>query len=206
MKYRYLLVFLFFYVSAVAQTGSVADEIQYTSKNKSNHFILPEYSNTILDAENYFSENEIIQIGKLIDSVFVKNRLHFQFAFVTPKYFENDSTKFDQYVDTLCAKWDQGENVSRIFVIVCMQQGAASIQLRGNKLNLKIKRVINAINDRHELSDAEKEDRVDFSNMINDVLAQSNLGNNLKSKNYVQAIKEFIDLTVRKQSSFFNLD
>jgi len=87
-----------------------------------------------------------------------------------------------------------------------MQQGAASIQLRGNKLNLKIKSVINAFNDRHELSDAEKEDRVDFSNMINDVLAQSNLGNNLKSKNYVQAIKEFIDLTVSKASLFFNLD
>ncbi len=204
MKYRHLLVSLFFSISAVAQTGSVADANDYNPTANTNHFILPEYSNSILDAENYFDKKENSQLNKLIDSVSIKNKLIFQFAFVTPTYFENDSTKFDEYVDTLCAKWNQGENNSRIFVMVCMQQGAASIQLRGNKLNAQIKAVMNAMKDKHELTDAEQEDRGYFINMLNNLLEQSNLGINLKSKNYVQAVKEFIDSIVGKQHLLFD--
>ena len=85
-----------------------------------------------------------------------------------------------------------------------MQQGAASIQLRGNKLNAQIKAVMNAMKDKHELTDAEQEDRGYFINMLNNLLEQSNLGINLKSKNYVQAVKEFIDSIVGKQHLLFD--
>ena len=41
---------------------------------------------------------------------------------------------------------------------------------------------------------------------MNGVLGESHLGVNLKSKNYVQAIKEFLNVVVKKSNLFYDLD
>lgn len=207
VKYINLLVLLFFGMSIHAQqiTGLDNQKIERIEEISNNKFILPAYANTILDAEHYFTENEIKQLNKLIDSINIASKLQLQFAFVTQDYFERDSLKFDQFVDSLTYKWNPGNTISRVLLIVCMQQQTAAVKLSGNKLTYKISRVLNALKD-GELNDIDKAYQEDFIALTNDVLTESNLGINLGAKNFNRAITEYIYMMVGKQNLFFDLD
>ena len=69
MKQLFFFVFLLISNFSNAQQTSDNNKItsQDTSKNASSNFILPAYTNTILDAENFFSNSELEQLNKLID-------------------------------------------------------------------------------------------------------------------------------------------
>lgn len=207
VKYINLLALLFFGMSIHAQqiTGLDNQKIERIEEISNNKFILPAYTNTILDAEHYFTENEIKQLNKLIDSINIASKLQLQFAFVTQDYFERDSLKFDQFVDSLTSKWNPGNNISRVLLIVCMQQQTAAVKLSGNKLTYKISRVLNALKD-GELNDIDKAYQEEFIALTNDVLAESNLGINLGDKNFTRALTAYIYTMVSKQNLFFDLD
>lgn len=205
VKYINLIVLLFFGMSIHAQqiTGLDNQKIERIEEISNNKFILPAYANTILDAEHYFTENEIKQLNKLIDSINIASKLQLQFAFVTQDYFERDSLKFDHFVDSLTSKWNPGNNISRVLLIVCMQQQTAAVKLSGNKLTFKIARVLNALKD-GELNDIDKAYQEEFIALTNNVLAESNLGNNLRDKNFIQAITAYIHIMVSKKDLFFD--
>jgi hypothetical protein len=196
MKNLSLLICLFYFTEITAQNVAEPDKL-------TNTFILPIYSNTILDAEHFFTINEMNQLNRSIDSVLVNNKLQLQFAFVTEDYFENDTTKFFKYVDTLTSKWNPGNSISRILLIVCMQQGQAELKFSGDKLT--ISNLFNAIKEKREFTQAEKDVFENFDEQSTEIIGQSNLGLNLKAKNYLQAVNEFIKVIVTKQYSFFNL-
>jgi len=101
MKYIIIHIFLILVISTNAQNNSDTAKLQHYPVDVENKFILPEYSNQILDAEKFFSENEIQFLHKSIDSIFKSTKLKLQVAFVTPEYYENDSSKFDLFATTL---------------------------------------------------------------------------------------------------------
>lgn len=206
MKFLLLLSSLFLSVSLNAQNKTQLNKVEYDSTNGSlsNNFILPPYTNSILDAEHYFSEYELSDINHLIDSVFFHCKLKIQFAFITQEYFENDSLKFDQYSESLRNKWNPGEDISRILLIICMQQSAAAIKFSGTNLNLSLTVFNKASKDSPDLSDVEKEEFEKFQTNATSVIGLSNLGSNLKSKNYNKAIKEFIQVITEKKEIFFH--
>ena len=208
MKYSYFLGLLFIGISIQAQQITALDNLKVgpDAGVLSNPFILPTNTNTILDAEHYFSDTEIIQLDKLIDSINIARKLKLQFAFITLDYFAHDSLKFDQFVDSLTSKWNPGKNISRILLVVCMQLQTAALKLSGNKFIFKDERVLNAKEDNGELTDKEKGYQANFVALTNGVLQQSNLGNNLSSKHFMQAISEYIQTMVSKQDLFFELD
>ena len=107
-----------------------------------NRFILPEYKNQILDAEHFFSETEIQPLNKSIDSIFRSIKLKIQVAFVTPEYYENNSSKFDLYTDSLSNKWHTDQEEARIFLIVSMRDRTAKMIMSGNKLNSSFKELM----------------------------------------------------------------
>ena len=76
MKYIILHIFLILVISTNAQNNSDTAKLQHYPVDVENKFILPEYSNQILDAEKIFSENEIQFLHKSIDSIFKSTKLH----------------------------------------------------------------------------------------------------------------------------------
>ena len=208
MKQLFFFVFLLITNFSIAQQSSDSNKIasQDTSKNASTNFILPAYTNTILDAENIFSNAELDQLNKLIDSIYTTTKLKFQFAFVTPNYYQSDATKFEHFVTSLTEKWKIDENISRVLLLVSMQQKQAQIKIFGNKLNRNIRKVLNAFKEKRALTALEKEDMANFAKNLNGVVVESHFGMNLKAKIYVQAVKEFISVVVNKSNLFFDLD
>ena len=205
---------LFFFVSLLitnflnAQQTSDSNKTasQDTSKNTSTNFILPAYTNTILDAENFFSNTELEQLNKLIDSIYITSKLKFQLAFVTPNYYQSDATKYEDFVDSLAVKWKIDENISRVLLIVSLQQKQAQLKIFGNKLNKNMRKVMDAYKEKRALTALEKKDMANFAKNLNGVVVESHFGMNLKAKNYVQAVKEFISVVVNKSNLFFDLD
>ena len=208
MKQLFFFVFLLISNFSIAQQTSDSNKTasQDTSKNVFSNFILPAYTNTILDAENLFSNAELEQLNQLIDSIYIATKLKFQFAFVTPNYYQSDATRFEDFVTSLTEKWKIDENISRVLLLVSMQQKQAQIKIFGNKLNRNIRKVLNAFKEKRALTALEKEDMANFAKNLNGVVVESHFGMNLKAKNYVQAVKEFISVVVNKSNLFFDLD
>ena len=76
----------------------------------------------------------------------------------------------------------------------------------GNKLNRNIKKGLEAFKEKRALTTFEKEGMDIFAKNMNGVIVESNFGMNLKAKNYVQAVKEFISVIVNKSNLFFDLN
>ena len=172
-----------------------------------NRFILPEYKNQILDAEHFFSETEIQPLNKSIDSIFRSIKLKIQVAFVTPEYYENNSSKFDLYTDSLSNKWHTDQEEARIFLIVSMRDRTAKMIMSGNKLNSSFKELMKIMKEKRVPTEIEKENIENLSQLTNKILfEEAMLGVNLKAKNYVKALKDYFTAIINNRHLFFDLN
>ncbi len=209
MKYIILYIFLILVISSNAQNNSDTAKLQHYSYpiDVENRFILPEYTNQILDAEKFFSENEIQLLHKSIDSIFKSTNLKLQVAFVTPEYYENDSSKFDLFATTLEKKWATAQDEARLLLIVSMRDETAIMRLSGNKLNSSFRNLIEIVKENREPTEIEKENMENFGQLVNKILfEEAILGVNLKAKNYVKALKDYFSAIINNSHLFFDLN
>ena len=207
MKYVILSFFLLVATSSNAQNHSDTAKMQHSVINAENKFILPENINQILDAENFFSEKEIQLINKSIDSIFSATKIKLQVAFVTPEYYDNDSTKFDLFTDSLSNKWHTDQEEARVILIVSMRDRTAKMMMSGNKLNSSFKELIKILKEKHKPTKNQKEDFENLSQLTNKVLfEEAMLGVNLKAKNYVKAVKDYYIAIINNSHLFFDLN
>ena len=207
MKYIILHIFLILVISTNAQNNSDTAKLQHYPVDVENKFILPEYSNQILDAEKFFSENEIQFLHKSIDSIFKSTKLKLQVAFVTPEYYENDSSKFDLFATTLEKKWGAVQDEARLLLIVSMIDKTAIMRLSGNKLKSSFRNLIEIVKENREPTDIEKRNMENFGQLLDKILfEEAMLGVNLKSKNYVKALKDYFTAIINNRHLFFDLN
>ena len=207
MKYIILHIFLILVISTNAQNNSDTAKLQHYPVDVENKFILPEYSNQILDAEKFFSENEIQFLHKSIDSIFKSTLLKLQVAFVTPEYYENDSSKFDLFATTLEKKWGAVQDEARLLLIVSMIDKTAIMRLSGNKLKSSFRNLIEIVKENREPTDIEKRNMENFGQLLDKILfEEAMLGVNLKSKNYVKALKDYFTAIINNRHLFFDLN
>jgi hypothetical protein len=172
-----------------------------------NRFILPEYKNQILDAEHFFSETEIQPLNKSIDSIFRSIKLKIQVAFVTPEYYENNSSKFDLYTDSLSNKWHTDQEEARIFLIVSMRDRTAKMIMSGNKLNSSFKELMKIMKEKRVPTEIEKENIENLSQLTNKILfEEAMLGVNLKAKNYVKALTKYFNALLKNSDLIFDMN
>jgi len=207
MKYIILHIFLILVISTNAQNNSDTSKLQHYPVDVENKFILPEYSNQILDAEKFFSENEIQFLHKSIDSIFKSTKLKLQVAFVTPEYYENDSSKFDLFATTLEKKWGTVQDEARLLLIVSMSDKTAIMRLSGNKLKSSFRNLFEIVKENREPTDIEKRNMENFGQLLDKILfEEAMLGVNLKSKNYVKALKDYFTAIINNRHLFFDLN
>ena len=207
MKYIILHIFLILVISTNAQNNSDTAKLQDYPVDVENKFILPEYSNQILDAEKFFSENEIQFLHKSIDSIFKSTKLKLQVAFVTPEYYENDNSKFDLFATTLEKKWGAVQDEARLLLIVSMIDKTAIMRLSGNKLKSSFRNLIEIVKENREPTDIEKRNMENFGQLLDKILfEEAMLGVNLKSKNYVKALKDYFTAIINNRHLFFDLN
>jgi hypothetical protein len=207
MKYIILHIFLILVISTNAQNNSDTAKLQHYPVDVENKFILPEYSNQILDAEKFFSENEIQSLNKGIDSIFKSTKLKLQVAFVTPEYYENDNSKFDLFATTLEKKWGTVQDEARLLLIVSMSDKTAIMRLSGNKLKSSFRNLIEIVKENREPTDIEKRNMENFGQLLDKILfEEAMLGVNLKSKNYVKALKDYFTAIINNRHLFFDLN
>jgi len=207
MKYVILSFFLLVATSSNAQNHSDTAKMQHSVINAENKFILPEKINQILDAEKFFSEKEIQLINKSIDSIFSATKIKLQVAFVTPEYYDNDSTKFDLFTDSLSNKWHTDQEEARVILIVSMRDRTAKMMMSGNKLNSSFKELIKILKEKRKPTKNQKEDFENLSQLTNKVLfEEAMLGVNLKAKNYVKAVKDYYIAIINNSHLFFDLN
>ena len=207
MKYIILHIFLILVISTNAQNNSDTAKLLHYPVDVENKFILPEYSNQILDAEKFFSENEIQFLHKSIDSIFKSTLLKLQVAFVTPEYYENDSSKFDLFATTLEKKWGTVQDKARLLLIVSMSDKTAIMRLSGNKLKSSFRNLIEIVKENREPTDIEKRNMENFGQLLDKILfEEAMLGVNLKSKNYVKALKDYFTAIINNRHLFFDLN
>lgn len=207
MKYIILHIFLILVISTNAQNNSDTAKLQHYPVDVENKFILPEYSNQILDAEKFFSENEIQFLHKSIDSIFKSTKLKLQVAFVTPEYYENDSSKFDLFATTLEKKWGTVQDEARLLLIVSMSDKTAIMRLSGNKLKSSFRNLFEIVKENREPTDIEKRNMENFGQLLDKILfEEAMLGVNLKSKNYVKALKDYFTAIINNRHLFFDLN
>ena len=207
MKYIILHIFLILVISTNAQNNSDTAKLQHYPVDVENKFILPEYSNQILDAEKFFSENEIQFLHKSIDSIFKSTKLKLQVAFVTPEYYENDNSKFDLFATTLEKKWGAVQDEARLLLIVSMIDKTAIMRLSGNKLKSSFRNLIEIVKENREPTDIEKRNMENFGQLLDKILfEEAMLGVNLKSKNYVKALKDYFTAIINNRHLFFDLN
>jgi hypothetical protein len=194
-------------ISTNAQNNSDTAKLQHYPVDVENKFILPEYSNQILDAEKFFSENEIQSLNKGIDSIFKSTKLKLQVAFVTPEYYENDNSKFDLFATTLEKKWGTVQDEARLLLIVSMSDKTAIMRLSGNKLKSSFRNLIEIVKENREPTDIEKRNMENFGQLLDKILfEEAMLGVNLKSKNYVKALKDYFTAIINNRHLFFDLN
>jgi len=207
MKYIILYIFLILVISTNAQNNSDTAKLQHYLVDVENKFIIPEYTNQILDAEKFFSENEIQLLHKSIDSIFKSINLKLQFAFVTPEYYENNSSKFDLFATTLEKKWGTAQDEARLLLIVSMSDKTAIMRLSGNKLKSSFRNLIEIVKENREPTEIEKRNMENFGQLLDKILfEEAMLGVNLKSKNYVKALKDYFSAIIDNVHLFFDLN
>jgi hypothetical protein len=194
-------------ISTNAQNNSDTAKLKHYPVDVENKFILPEYSSQILDAEKFFSENEIQFLHKSIDSIFKSTKLKLQVAFVTPEYYENDSSKFDLFATTLEKKWGTVQDEARLLLIVSMSDKTAIMRLSGNKLKSSFRNLFEIVKENREPTDIEKRNMENFGQLLDKILfEEAMLGVNLKSKNYVKALKDYFTAIINNRHLFFDLN
>lgn len=207
MKYIIIHIFLILVISTNAQNNSDTAKLKHYPVDVENKFILPEYSSQILDAEKFFSENEIQFLHKSIDSIFKSTKLKLQVAFVTPEYYENDSSKFDLFATTLEKKWGTVQDEARLLLIVSMSDKTAIMRLSGNKLKSSFRNLFEIVKENREPTDIEKRNMENFGQLLDKILfEEAMLGVNLKSKNYVKALKDYFTAIINNRHLFFDLN
>jgi hypothetical protein len=207
MKYVILSLFLLVATSSNAQKNSDTANTQHSTINAENKFILPENINQILDAEKFFSEKEIQLIYKSIDSIFSATKIKLQVAFVTPEYYDNDSSKFDLFTDALSNKWHKDQEEARVILIVSMKGRTAKMIMSGNKLNSSFKELIKFFKEKREPTDIEKETFGNLSQLTNKVLfEEAMLGVNLRASNYIKALNDYFSAVINNSHLFFDFN
>jgi hypothetical protein len=207
MKYIILYIFLILVISTNAQNNSDTAKLQHYPVDVENKFIIPEYTNQIVDAEKFFSENEIKLLHKSIDSIFKSTKLKLQVAFVTPEYYENNSSKFDLFATALEKKWGTVQDEARLLLIVSMSDKTAIMRLSGNKLKRSFRNLIEIVKENREPTEIEKRNMENFGQLLDKILfEEAMLGVNLKSKNYVKALKDYFSAIINNAHLFFDLN
>ena len=207
MKYIILYIFLILVISTNAQNNSDTAKLQHYPVDVENKFIIPEYTNQIVDAEKFFSENEIKLLHKSIDSIFKSTKLKLQVAFVTPEYYENNSSKFDLFATTLEKKWGTVQDEARLLLIVSMSDKTAIMRLSGNKLKSSFRNLIEIVKENREPTEIEKRNMENFGQLLDKILfEEAMLGVNLKSKNYAKALKDYFSAIINNAHLFFDLN
>ena len=207
MKLKLLIILLFFFGNLKAQKNTDRTKLQHNPNDVENKFILPEFTNQILDAEKFFSENEIQLLYKSIDSIFSATKIKLQVAFVTPEYYDNDSSKFDLYTDALSNKWHKDQEEARVILIVSMRGRTAKMMMSGNKLNSSFKELIKFFKEKREPTEIEKETFENLSQLTNKVLfEEAMLGVNLRASNYIKAVKDYFSAIINKSHLFFDFN
>jgi len=205
MKIKSLILILLFFSNLDAQINFDTAKLKNYSIVVENKFILPDYKNQILDAERFFSENEIQLLHKSIDSIFRSNKLKIQVAFVTPEYYENNSSKFDLFTDSLSNKWHKDQEEARVLLIVSMSDHTAKMIMSGNKLNSSFKEIIKIMKEKRVPTEIEKETFENLSQLTEKILfEEAMLGVNLKAKNYVKALNNFFNALLKNSKLIFD--
>ena len=205
MKIKSLILLLLFFSNLDAQINFDTAKLKNYSIVVENKFILPDYKNQILDAERFFSENEIQLLHKSIDSIFRSNQLKIQVAFVTPEYYENNSSKFDLFTDSLSNKWHKDQEEARVLLIVSMSDHTAKMIMSGNKLNSSFKEIIKIMKEKRVPTEIEKETFENLSQLTEKILfEEAMLGVNLKAKNYVKALNKFFNALLKNSKLIFD--
>jgi len=204
MKIKSLILLLLFFSNLDAQINFDTAKLKNYSIVE-NKFILPDYKHQILDAERFFSENEIQLLHKSIDSIFRSNQLKIQVAFVTPEYYENNSSKFDLFTDSLSNKWHKDQEEARVLLIVSMSDHTAKMIMSGNKLNSSFKEIIKIMKEKRVPTEIEKETFENLSQLTEKILfEEAMLGVNLKAKNYVKALNNFFNALLKNSKLIFD--
>ena len=194
-------------ISTNAQNNSDTAKLQHYPVDVENKFILPEFTNQILDADKLFSESEIQLLDKRIDSIFISTKLKLQIAFVTPEYYENSSSKFDLFTDSLSNKWNTDKEESRVILIVSMRDRTVKMFFTGNKLHSSFKNLIEIRKEKREPTDIEKETIENYFQLTNKVLVEeAKLGVNLKAKNYVKALNDYLNAIIKNSNLLFDMN
>jgi hypothetical protein len=207
MKIKTLILLLLFFSNLDAQINFDTAKLKNYSIVVENKFILPDYKNQILDAERFFSENEIQVLHKSIDSIFRSNKLKIQVAFVTPEYYENNSSKFDLFTDSLSNKWHKDQEEARVLLIVSMSDHTAKMIMSGNKLNSGFKEIIKIMKEKRVPTEIEKETFENLSQLTEKILfEEAMLGVNLKAKNYVKALNNYFNALLKNSNLIFDMN
>ena len=207
MKLKLLIILLFFFGNLKAQKNTDRTKLQHNPNDVENKFILPEFTNQILDADKLFSESEIQLLDKRIDSIFISTKLKLQIAFVTPEYYENSSSKFDLFTDSLSNKWNTDKEESRVILIVSMRDRTVKMFFTGNKLHSSFKNLIEIRKEKREPTDIEKEIIENYFQLTNKVLVEeAKLGVNLKAKNYVKALNDYLNAIIKNSNLLFDMN
>lgn len=207
MKLKLLIILLFFFGNLKAQKNTDRTKLQHNPNDVENKFILPEFTNQILDADKLFSESEIQLLDKRIDSIFISTKLKLQIAFVTPEYYENSSSKFDLFTDSLSNKWNTDKEESRVILIVSMRDRTVKMFFTGNKLHSSFKNLIEIRKEKREPTDIEKETIENYFQLTNKVLVEeAKLGVNLKAKNYVKALNDYLNAIIKNSNLLFDMN
>jgi hypothetical protein len=207
MKIKLLILLLFFFSKINAQKNSDTAKSQHSPIEVENKFILPEFKNQILDADKLFSKSEIQLLDKRIDSIFISTKLKLQVAFVTPEYYENNSSKFDLFTDSLSNKWNTDKEESRVILIVSMRDRSVKMFFTGNNLHSSFKNLMEIRKEKREPTDIEKETIENYFQLTNKVLVEeAKLGVNLKAKNYVKALNDYLNAIIKNSNLLFDMN
>jgi hypothetical protein len=207
MKIKLLILLLFFFSKINAQNNSGTAKSQHSPIEVENKFILPEFKNQILDADKLFSKSEIQLLDKRIDSIFISTKLKLQVAFVTPEYYENNSSKFDLFTDSLSNKWNTDKEESRVILIVSMRDRSVKMFFTGNNLHSAFKNLMEIRKEKREPTDIEKETIENYFQLTNKVLVEeAKLGVNLKAKNYVKALNDYLNAIIKNSNLLFDMN
>ncbi|HBT93848.1 MAG TPA: hypothetical protein DEB23_06270 [Chitinophagaceae bacterium] len=207
MKIKILILLLLFFSNLNAQTNFDTAKLKNNSIDVENRFILPVYKNQIVDAEKFFSENEIQLLHKSIDSIFRSIKLKIQVAFVTPEYYDNNTSKFDLFTDSLSNKWHTDQEEARVILIVSMSDRTAKMIMSGRKLNSNFKDLIKIMKEKREPTKIEKENIENLSQLTNKILfEEAMLGVNLKAKNYVKALNNYFNPLLKNSHLIFDMN
>lgn len=207
MKIKLLIILLFFFGNLKAQKNADRTKLQHNPNDVENKFILPEFTNQILDADKLFSKSEIQLLDKRIDSIYISTKLKLQIAFVTPEYYENTSSKFDLFTDSLSNKWNTVKEESRVILIVSMRDRTVKMFFTGNKLHSSFKNLIEIRKEKREPTDIEKETIENYFQLTNKVLVEeAKLSVNLKAKNYVKALNDYLNTIIKNSNLLFDMN